>query len=113
MYLKTQFINELNNGPRGVTFSTGTPLSNSVCEMYVMQTYLQRDELERLGMNHFDNWSANFGEVVSALELAPSGQGYRLKDRFSEKDKLTQSILCDLSTPKNGRSFSMKPGICS
>ena len=49
-----------------------------------MQSYLQRDELERLGMNHFDNWAANFGEVVSALELAPSGQGYRVKDRFAK-----------------------------
>ena len=84
MNLKCAYINEINNGPRGVTIATGTPVSNSMCEMYVMQKYLQREELERLNMHHFDNWSANFGEVVSALELAPSGQGYRTKERFAK-----------------------------
>jgi len=84
MNLKCAYINERNNGPRGVVFSTGTPVSNTMCEMYVMQTYLQREELERLNMHHFDNWSANFGEVITALELAPSGQGYRTKERFAK-----------------------------
>jgi hypothetical protein len=67
-----------------VVFATGTPISNSMVEMFTMQSYLQREELERLGLNHFDNWAAAFGEVVSALELAPSGQGFRVRDRFSK-----------------------------
>ena len=84
MELKGEIINERNNGPRGVVHATGTPISNSMVEMYTVQTYLQRDELERLGLHHFDNWAAAFGEVVSALELAPSGQGYRVRERFAK-----------------------------
>jgi len=83
MYIKCAYINEQNGSSRGLIFSTGTPLSNSMVEMYVMQSYLQREELERLGFNHFDNWAANFGEVVSALELAPSGKGFQVKERFA------------------------------
>jgi len=84
MDMKCEYINEQNGGPRGVVFATGTPISNSIVEMFTMQTYLQREELERLGLHHFDNWSANYGEVVSALELAPSGQGYRVRERFAK-----------------------------
>jgi len=84
MDMKCEYINEQNNGPRGVIFATGTPLSNSMVELFTMQSYLQREELERLGINHFDNWAAAFGEVVSALELAPSGQGYRVRERFAK-----------------------------
>ena len=58
-----------------------------------MQTYLQRDELEHMGLNHFDNWSADFGEVVAALELAPSGQGYRIKERFAKFVNLPE-VIC-------------------
>ena len=84
MDMKCEYINELNNGPRGIVFATGTPVSNSMVELYTMMTYLMREELERLGLNHFDNWASVYGEVVSALELAPSGQGYRTKERFAK-----------------------------
>jgi N12 class adenine-specific DNA methylase len=84
MDIKCEYINEFNNAQRGVIFATGTPISNSMVEMYTMQSYLQRKELERLGLHHFDNWAADFGEVVSALELAASGQGYRVRERFSK-----------------------------
>ncbi|MDR2089134.1 MAG: DEAD/DEAH box helicase family protein [Clostridiales Family XIII bacterium] len=82
--MKCEYINEQNRSPRGVVFATGTPISNSMVELYTMQSYLQREELERLGLNHFDNWAAAFGEVVSALELAPSGRGFRVRERFAK-----------------------------
>ncbi|MDR1247555.1 MAG: helicase, partial [Clostridiales Family XIII bacterium] len=84
MDMKCEYINERNYSPRGVVFATGTPVSNSMVELFTMQSYLQREELERLGLNHFDNWAAAFGEVVSSLELAPSGQGFRVRERFSK-----------------------------
>jgi N12 class adenine-specific DNA methylase len=84
MDMKCEYINEQNGNAHGVIFSTGTPLSNSMVEMFTVQTYLQREELRRLDLHHFDNWASNFGEVVSALELAPSGQGFRIKERFSK-----------------------------
>jgi hypothetical protein len=84
MDLKCEYVNEFNHSPRGVIFATGTPISNSMVELFTMQSYLQREELERLGINHFDNWAAAFGEVVSALELAPSGQGFRVRERFAK-----------------------------
>ena len=68
MQLKCQYINEINPG-RGIIFATGTPISNTMCEMYVMQSYLQQDTLEQMGIYHFDSWAANFGEVTTALEL--------------------------------------------
>ena len=68
----------------GVVFATGTPVSNSMTELYTMQRYLQHDTLERLGLGHFDSWAANFGETVTALELAPEGTGYRARTRFSK-----------------------------
>lgn len=82
MLMKTQYIQEVNGGERGVVFATGTPISNSMTELYVMQRYLQNKELESRGLRHFDSWAAQFGEVVSALELAPEGTGYRIKNRF-------------------------------
>ncbi|MDR1321179.1 MAG: DEAD/DEAH box helicase family protein [Gracilibacteraceae bacterium] len=84
MDMKCEYINERNHSPRGVVFATGTPVSNSMVEFFTMQSYLQREELERLGLNHFDNWATAFGEVVSALELAPSGQGIRVRERFAK-----------------------------
>ena len=70
MYLKCQYINEINGG-RGIVFATGTPISNTMVEMYVMQQFLQKDTLEQLGIYHFDSWAANFGEQTTALELDP------------------------------------------
>jgi N12 class adenine-specific DNA methylase len=83
MLLKTQYIQEKNNG-RGVIFATGTPISNSMSELYTMQKYLQNDALSQRGLNHFDSWASTFGEVVTALELSPEGKGYRMKSRFAK-----------------------------
>ena len=83
MYMKCRYMDELT-GSRGVVFATGTPVSNSMTELYTIQRYLQHDTLERLGLGHFDSWAANFGETVTALELAPEGTGYRARTRFSK-----------------------------
>ena len=89
MLMKTQYIHEINEG-RGVIFATGTPISNSMTEMYVMQRYLQNHELERRGIHHFDSWAAMFGEVISSLELAPEGTGYRFRSRFAKFTNLPE-----------------------
>lgn len=89
MLMKCQYIHEVNDG-KGVIFATGTPISNSMTEMYVMQRYLQNHELERRGIHHFDAWAASFGEVVSSLELAPEGTGYRFRSRFSKFTNLPE-----------------------
>ena len=83
MYMKCRYMDE-QTGSHGVVFATGTPVSNSMTELYTMQRYLQHDTLERLGLGHFDSWAANFGETVTALELAPEGSGYRARTRFSK-----------------------------
>jgi hypothetical protein len=103
MLMKTQYIQEINNG-RGVVFATGTPISNSMTEMYVMQRYLQNKELEKRGIHHFDAWAAQFGEVVSSLELAPEGTGYRYKSRFAKFTNLPELMtifknMADVKTP--------------
>ena len=91
MYLKVRYIQELTPG-KNVVFATGTPISNSMCELYTMQKYLQRDRLEELGIEHFDAWSANFGEVVTSMELAPEGQTYRERTRFAKFVNLPELI---------------------
>ncbi len=83
MFLKTQFINELT-GYKNVIFATGTPLSNSMAEMFTLQRYLQMDELEKTNLTTFDAWASTFGEVVNTLELTPEGNGYRMKSRFAK-----------------------------
>ena len=83
MYMKCRYIDE-KTGSKGVVFATGTPVSNTMVELYTMQRYLQHDALDKLGMNHFDAWAANFGETVTAMELAPEGTGYRARTRFSK-----------------------------
>ena len=83
MLLKCQYLQEVNNG-RGVIFATGTPISNSLSEMFVMQRYLQPQELERFGWSYFDTWAAHFGKRTSALEIKPEGGGYRMRDRFAK-----------------------------
>lgn len=103
MLMKTQYIQEINKG-RGVVFATGTPISNSMTEMYVMQRYLQNKELEKRNIHHFDAWAAQFGEVVSSLELAPEGTGYRYKSRFSKFTNLPELMtifknMADVKTP--------------
>ncbi len=84
MDLKCEYIGELRGGDRGVTFATGTPISNSLVEMYTMQTYLQRRELKERNLHFFDAWAALFTETVTGLELAPSGQGYRTRTRVAK-----------------------------
>lgn len=81
MLLKCQYLQEVNNG-RGVVFATGTMISNSISELFVMQRYLQPQELERFGWSYFDTWIAHFAKRTSVLELRPEGGGYRMRDRF-------------------------------
>ena len=82
LYMKCRYLDELTGG-RGVVFATGTPISNSMVEMYTMQRYLQYGTLQRNGITHFDAWASTFGETVTAIELAPEGTGYRSKTRFA------------------------------
>lgn len=89
MFLKCEYLDEINRG-RGIVFATGTPISNSMVEMYVMQTYLQKDALEQMGIYHFDSWAANFGEQTTALELAVEGNGFRFKTRFNKFTNLPE-----------------------
>lgn len=89
MQLKCQYLSEINNG-RGIVFATGTPISNTMCEMYVIQLYLQKEALEQMGIYHFDSWAANFGEVTTALELTVEGSGFRFKSRFNKFTNLPE-----------------------
>ena len=82
MFAKCRYMDEIT-GSRGVIFATGTPVSNSMTELYTMQRYLQYDRLQELSMTHFDCWASRFGETTTALELAPEGTGYRARTRFS------------------------------
>ena len=82
LYMKCRYLDEITGG-RGVVFATGTPISNSMVEMYTMQKYLQYGLLEQQQLTHFDAWASTFGETVTAIELAPEGTGYRSKTRFS------------------------------
>jgi N12 class adenine-specific DNA methylase len=83
LYMKCRYLDEMTGG-RGVVFATGTPISNSMVELYTMQRYLQYATLERNGLQHFDSWASTFGETVTAIELAPEGTGYRAKTRFAK-----------------------------
>lgn len=92
LYMKCRYLDELTGG-RGVIFATGTPISNSMVEMYTMQKYLQYDTLRRNGLIHFDSWASTFGETVTAIELAPEGSGYRAKTRFAKFYNLPELIM--------------------
>ena len=83
LYMKCRYLDELTGG-RGVVFATGTPISNSMVEMYTMQKYLQYSTLKRNDLIHFDAWASTFGETVTAIELSPEGTGYRAKTRFAK-----------------------------
>ena len=89
LYMKTQYLNELT-GERGLIFATGTPISNSMTELYTMQRYLSPKRLEALGLEHFDAWAASFGEITVGMELRPEGKGYQLKERFSRFHNLPE-----------------------
>ena len=83
LFMKTQYLDELTGG-RGTIIATGTPISNSMVELYTIQRYLQYRLLQEMGLIHFDDWASNFGETVTAIELSPEGTGYRAKTRFAK-----------------------------
>lgn len=91
LFMKTQYLDEITGG-KGVIFATGTPVSNSMVELYTMQRYLQYKTLEKNGLQHFDAWASTFGETVTAMELAPEGTGYRMKTRFAKFFNLPELI---------------------
>ena len=91
MLAKCEYLNE-KTGYRGICFATGTPVSNSMTELYTMMRYLQADTLENIAMSDFDSWASNFGETVTAMELAPEGTGYRTKTRFAKFCNLPELI---------------------
>lgn len=91
LFMKCRYLDEITNG-KGITFATGTPISNSMTEMYTMQRYLQYNTLVKHRLEHFDSWASTFGETVSAIELAPEGTGYRMKTRFSKFYNLPELI---------------------
>ena len=92
MFAKCQYLDEITGG-KGVTFATGTPVSNSMVELYTIMRYLQYDTLQKLHLGHFDSWAASFGETVTAIELSPEGTGYRAKTRFARFFNLPELIL--------------------
>ena len=91
MFGKCQYLDELTGG-RGIVFATGTPISNSMTELYTNMRYLQYDRLQEMGLKHFDNWAATFGETITAVELSPEGTGYRAKKRFARFFNLPELI---------------------
>ena len=103
MFAKCQYLDELMGG-KGVTFATGTPISNSMTELYTNMRYLQYGTLQKLGLGHFDSWASSFGETQTAIELAPEGTGYRAKTRFAKFFNLPELIAlfkesADIQTP--------------
>lgn len=83
LFMKCRYLDEITEG-RGIVFATGTPISNSMVELYTIQRYLQMNALQEQGVQHFDSWAANYGETVTAIELSPEGTGYRAKTRFAK-----------------------------
>ena len=91
LFMKCRYLDEITGG-RGVVFATGTPISNSMVELYTIQRYLQMDALQEQGFQHFDAWAANYGETVTTIELAPEGTGYRAKTCFAKFNNLPELI---------------------
>ena len=89
LFMKCRYLDEITGG-RGIVFATGTPVSNSMVELYTMQRYLQYGDLVKMGLENFDNWASIFGETVTAMELSPEGTGYRSKTRFSKFHNLPE-----------------------
>ncbi len=89
LYMKCRYLDEITGG-KGIVFATGTPVSNSMVELYTMQRYLQFNELEKMGLEFFDSWASTFGETVNAIELSPEGTGYRNKTRFAKFHNLPE-----------------------
>lgn len=122
MFMKCRYMDELTGG-KGIVFATGTPVSNSMTELYTMMRYLQYNTLQQKGLAHFDSWASTFGETVTAIELAPEGTGYRARTRFSKFFNLPELMAMfkevadiktgdqlDLPTPKtNYHTIAVKP----
>ena len=103
--LKCDYINEKVGGERNVIFATGTPVSNSIAELYTMQSYLQKSVLQEKGLQFFDNWAANFGQVKSMLEIAPDGKNFRMRDKFARFVAIPELMndfrrIADIQTPE-------------
>ena len=104
LFMKTSYILE-NNGGKGAVFATGTPISNSMGELFVMQKYLQPERLKEMGLEHFDSWASTFGEIVNSFEIAPDGSGFRNKSRFAQFFNIPELMtlfkeVADIKTPK-------------
>lgn len=104
LFMKISYILDKNNG-RGAVFATGTPISNSMGELFVMQKYLQLDRLREMGLEHFDEWASTFGEVVNTFEIAPDGSGFRTKARFAQFFNIPELMslfkeIADIKTAK-------------
>jgi Helicase conserved C-terminal domain len=113
LYMKTRYVREINSG-RGVVFATGTPISNTMAEMYTMRRYLAPDLLKDRGVAHFDAWASNFAEAVTALELAPDGSGYRMHTRFAKFINLPEllSMLRTFADVQTAEMLNLpRPGI--
>lgn len=103
--MKCDYINERAGGERNVVFATGTPVSNSMAELYTMQSYLQKSVLREKGLQFFDNWAANFGQVKSMLEIAPDGKSFRMRDKFARFVAVPELMndfrrIADIQTPE-------------
>lgn len=107
--LKIEYLNELHGGDKGVIFATGTPISNTMAEMWAMQTYLQRNKMERLGLSTFDGWASTFGEVVNSFELKPSGRGYQIKTRFAKFVNMPElmSLYCGIADVQTSEKLKL------
>ncbi|MDO5568770.1 MAG: SNF2-related protein [bacterium] len=104
LYMKTSYLNNMNNG-KGIVFATGTPISNSMTELYTMQKYLQMDRLQEIGLDYFDSWASVFGETINSFEVAPDGSGFRSKVRFAKFYNLPELLtlfkeIADIQTIK-------------
>ncbi len=122
MFMKCRYLDEITNG-KGIVFATGTPVSNSMSELYTMQRYLQYNDLKKKGLQNFDAWASTFGETISGMELSPEGNKYRIKTRFSKFYNLPElmsmfkdvadiktSDMLNLETPKaNYETILTKP----
>ena len=110
MFAKCRYLDELTGG-KGVIFATGTPISNSMTEMYTIQRYLQYDRLQEMGMGHFDCWASRFGETTTTLELAPEGTGYRARTRFAKFFNLLElmSIFREVADIKTADQLNLPP----
>lgn len=102
LFMKCRYLDEITGG-RGVIFATGTPISNSMVELYTIQRYLQYSTLQEMGLIHFDDWASDFGETITAIELSPEGSGYRAKTRFAKFFNLpelmsTFKLVADIQT---------------